>query len=46
MTGPEGNSDTIKVKDPTKLEKLQAGDLVEITYTEALAIAVEPAAKK
>lgn len=46
MQGPEGNSDTIKVKDPTKLDKLQAGDLVEITYTEALAIAVEPAVKK
>jgi len=46
LKGPEGNSETIKVKDPTKLDKVQVGDLVEITYTEALAIAVEPAAKK
>jgi hypothetical protein len=46
LKGPEGNVTTIKVKDPSKLELVKVGDLVEITYTEALAIGVEPAAKK
>jgi len=48
LTGPEGNSMTIKVKDPKKLDGVKVGDDVEITYTQALAIAVEkaPAKKK
>lgn len=46
LQGPDGNLTTIKVKDPTKLDKVKVGDLVEITYTEALAIGVEEAPKK
>jgi Cu/Ag efflux protein CusF len=48
LTGPEGNSVTIKVKDPKKLNGVKVGDDVEITYTQALAISVEkaPAKKK
>ncbi len=43
LVGPEGNSVTIKVKDPKKLDGVKVGDDVEITYTQALAVAVEPA---
>ncbi len=43
LTGPEGNSVTIKVKNPKNLNGVKVGDDVEATYTEALAVAVEPA---
>lgn len=46
LKGPEGNLRTVKVRDPTKLDKVQVGDLVQITYTEAVAIAVEAVPKK
>src|SRR5262245_40570717 len=36
----------VKVKDPTKLDQVAVGDIVDITYTEALAIAVENAGHK
>jgi hypothetical protein len=41
--GPGGNTRTIKVLHPEKLEGVSVGDTVEITYTEALAIKVEAA---
>jgi Cu/Ag efflux protein CusF len=41
LKGPEGNSLTVKARDPKKLDKVSVGDLVNITYTEALAILVE-----
>jgi hypothetical protein len=44
--GPEGNTRTVPVKDPKNVEflkKLKVGDLVTITYAEALAVAVQPA---
>jgi hypothetical protein len=44
--GPAGNTRTIKVKHPEKLQGVSVGDTVEITYTEALAITVETAPKK
>jgi hypothetical protein len=44
--GPDGETKTIKVKDPKKLEGVKVGDVVDITYTEAIAIKVDPAAKK
>ena len=44
--GPKGNTKTIKVKDPQKLVGVKVGDLVDITYTEGLAIKVEGAPKK
>ncbi len=45
LKGPEGKLVTVKVRDREKLERVKVGDLVEITYTEALAISVEPAPK-
>ena len=33
-------------KNPKNLEAVKVGDMVEITYTQAMAIAVEPAPKK
>jgi glucose/arabinose dehydrogenase len=44
--GPQGNTRTIKVKDPSRLEGVNVGDKVDITYTEALAVKVEAAPKK
>lgn len=44
LKGPQGNSQTIKARNPANLKKVQVGDLVDITYTEALAIKVESAA--
>jgi len=46
IKGPEGNTETVKARDPKNLEKVQVGDLVEITYTRALAIALDKPAKK
>ncbi|MCK7506097.1 MAG: hypothetical protein MZV70_19805 [Desulfobacterales bacterium] len=43
LKGPEGNKETIKVKDPKNLKKVKVGDNVVISYTEALAISVEKA---
>jgi len=44
--GPGGKTKTIKVLHPEKLEGVKVGDTVEVTYTEALAISVDPAPKK
>ena len=44
--GPRGNTETIIVKDPKKLNDVKVGDLVDITYTEAIGIKVDPAPKK
>jgi hypothetical protein len=44
--GPAGNTQTIKVLHPEKLQGVSVGDTVDITYTEALAIKVEEAPKK
>jgi hypothetical protein len=44
--GPRGNSETIKVRDPQKLNGVKVGDMVDLTYTEALAIQVDEAPKK
>ena len=46
LTGPQGNSRTIKAANPDNLRRVQVGDLVEITYSEALAVSVTPVAKK
>lgn len=45
LKGPQGKLTTLKVKDPSKLDVVNVGDVVAITYTEALAIAVEEAPK-
>jgi hypothetical protein len=41
LKDPNGKSTVVKVRDPSKLDLVKVGDLVDITYTEALAIAVE-----
>ena len=46
LTGPGGNAKTIKAHDPANLKKVQVGDLVDITYSEAVAVAVRPVEKK
>ena len=45
LTGPDGDPTTVKARNPANLDKVKIGDLVEITSTESLAIAVEPATK-
>jgi hypothetical protein len=44
--GPGGNSRTIKVRHPEKLQGVSVGDTVELAYTEAVALKVEAAPKK
>jgi hypothetical protein len=46
LSGPEGRSRTVKVRNPADLHRVQVGDQVDITYSEAVAIAVRPVAKK
>jgi len=46
IKGPEGNTVTVKARDPKNLDKVKVGDNVEITYTEALAISLDKSAKK
>lgn len=41
LKGAEGESRTIKAQNPANLDKIKVGDTVQITYTEAVAIAVE-----
>jgi hypothetical protein len=43
LKGPKGKVVTVKVKDPTRLDGVKVGDLVEISYTEAVAVAVDKA---
>jgi hypothetical protein len=46
LKGPAGHVRWVKVKDPDLkpyLKTLKVGDIVAITYTEALAVSVEPA---
>jgi len=46
LTGPDGEATIIKPQDPTILGRVAAGELVEITLTEAIAVSVEAPAKK
>jgi Cu/Ag efflux protein CusF len=41
IKGPQGNQETIKVKNPKNLEGVKAGDMVEITYAQALAVSLD-----
>jgi len=41
LQGPTGRTTTIKARDPRNLDRVAVNDLVEITYTEAVAITVE-----
>ena len=42
-TRRRGGHNTTKVRDPEKLKLVRVGDLVELTYAEAIAVSVEPA---
>ncbi len=44
LRGPSGRDLTVKARDPANLKKVKVGDLVDISYTEALAVAVRPKA--
>lgn len=46
LKGPDGELNTIKVRNPSNLDRVVVGDLVEITYTEAVAVMVDSPAKK
>jgi hypothetical protein len=44
--GPDGYTKTLKVKSADKLQGVKVGDMVDIGYTEAIAIRVDKAQKK
>ena len=44
--GPDKETQTIKVKDPRNLDGVKVGDVVDITYTDAIAIKVIKSANK
>ncbi len=43
LKGPRGNIASVRVKDPAILNSLKLGDTVVVTYTEALAVELQPA---
>lgn len=43
LRGPHGNFIDVKVQDPDDLNSVKKGDQVQAVYTEALAVAVQPA---
>lgn len=45
VKGPQGNTETFKVKNPKNLEGVKVGDLVDITYAQALAVVLDKPAK-
>jgi hypothetical protein len=45
LKGPRGNVVTLNVQNPDQFKVVKKGDQVEVTYTEALALTVEPAPK-
>ncbi len=46
VKGPLGNYLTARVMDPSRLTQVRIGENIMVTYTEALAISLEPAEKK
>ena len=45
VKGPQGGSETITAQDPKNLEGVKVGDMVEVTYTRALAVSLDKPAK-
>ena len=45
LKGPRGNVVKLDVQNPDQFKVVKKGDQVEVTYTEALALSVEPAPK-
>jgi hypothetical protein len=46
IKGPEGSTETVKARDPKNLDLVKVGDMVEITYAQALAVSLDKPAKK
>ena len=46
VRGPNGNIIDLMVKNPDHFKAVKVGDQIQAVYVEALAIAIEPAAKK
>jgi hypothetical protein len=46
LSGPKGDQDTVRVKEPKVLASVSKGDLVEVTYAQALAVTLDRAAAK
>lgn len=46
LKGPRGNTVTLDVQNPEHFKVVKVGDDVMVTYTEAVAVSVEPAKKK
>jgi hypothetical protein len=45
LKGPRGKTVTVTAREPRRLENVKVGDLIEVIYTEAVAISVEKASK-
>ena len=45
VKGPQGNLLTVSAQDPKNLERIKVGETVVVSYTEAVAIALEKQAK-
>jgi hypothetical protein len=43
IKGPQGNVFELKVRDPEQFKLVKKGDQIQVTYTEAIALAVTPA---
>lgn len=43
LQGPRGNAVTLDVRNPDQFKVVKKGDQVQVTYTEAVALSVEPA---
>jgi hypothetical protein len=41
IKGPQGHSETIKARDPKNLDLVKVGDLVDITYAQALIVSLD-----
>lgn len=46
LKGPRGNVVTLNVQNPDQFKVVKKGDQVAVTYTEAVALSIEPAAPK
>ena len=42
VKGPKGNVFSMRVQDPKRLEGVKVGDTIDVAYTQALLIAVDP----
>lgn len=45
LKGPQGNVVVLDVRNPDQFKVVKVGDQIEITYTEAFAVSLEPAPK-